>query len=282
MEKYLIINADDFGYNPQQTQAIYELMREKLITSASLMAVAPDAENAAELAKQGGFSVGVHLTINSDNEQRRWQSISGSASLTDGRGLYHDQRELAKRAKRSDVRSELEAQYDFIASRGVAVDHADSHCGTLYGINGRRFWLDAYDFCAAHSLPYRFPKTSGFLSRQIGREAPLPLRTFQTVIVNAGLKRGVRLLDDLVSNPWPVGRIGSYETLRDYYIEAVKNCVGGVTEIFLHPAYPAEDESEEWQKRVWELQLLKSGELIETAKKNNIELISWADLSAVN
>ena len=283
MSKYLIINADDFGYNPQQTKAIDELMRGNLITSTSLMTVAPDAANAAELARLGGYPVGVHLTINSDDSKKRWQSNSGAPSLSEkGMGLYESQVGLALHARRRDVRAELEAQYNFISSRGVEVDHADNHCATLYGINGRRFYIDAYNFCAEHSLPYRFPKTSGFLSRQIGREAPLPLRTFQTVIVNAGLKRGVRLLDDLVSNPWPVGRIGSYETLRDYYIEAVKNCVGGVTEIFLHPAYPVEDESEEWQKRVWELQLLKSGELIETAKKNNIELISWADLSAVN
>ena len=36
MAKYLIINADDFGYNPQQTKAIDELMRGGLITSTIL------------------------------------------------------------------------------------------------------------------------------------------------------------------------------------------------------------------------------------------------------
>ena len=51
MAKYLIINADDFGYNPQQTKAIDELMRGGLITSTSLMTVAPDAANAAEPAR---------------------------------------------------------------------------------------------------------------------------------------------------------------------------------------------------------------------------------------
>lgn len=43
MSKYLIINADDFGYNPQQTKAIDELMRGKLITSTSLMTVQGDS-----------------------------------------------------------------------------------------------------------------------------------------------------------------------------------------------------------------------------------------------
>ena len=88
MAKYLIINADDFGYNPQQTKAIDELMRGGLITSTSLMTVAPDAANAAELARLGGYPVGVHLTINSDDSKNRWQSTSGVPSLCEkGMGL---------------------------------------------------------------------------------------------------------------------------------------------------------------------------------------------------
>ena len=83
MSKYLIINADDFGYNPQQTKAIDELMRGKLITSTSLMTVAPDAANAAELARLGGYPVGVHLTINTDDSKKRWQSNCGAPSLSE-------------------------------------------------------------------------------------------------------------------------------------------------------------------------------------------------------
>ena len=126
MSKYLIINADDFGYNPQQTKAIDELMRGKLITSTSLMTVAPDAANAAELARLGGYPVGVHLTINSDDSKNRWQSNSGAPSLSEkGMGLYESQVGLALHARRRDVRAELEAQYNFISSRGVEVDHAE-------------------------------------------------------------------------------------------------------------------------------------------------------------
>ena len=96
MAKYLIINADDFGYNPQQTKAIDELMRGGLITSSSLMTVAPDAANAAELARLGGYPVGVHLTINSDDSKNRWQSNSGAPSLCEkGMGLYESQVGLA-------------------------------------------------------------------------------------------------------------------------------------------------------------------------------------------
>ena len=185
-------------------------------------------------------------------------------------------RDSALHARRRDVRAELEAQYNFISSRGVEVDHADNHCATLYGINGRRFYIDAYNFCAEHSLPYRFPKTPGFLSRQIDREAPGVIKCFQKIIVGAGERRGVGLLDDLVSNPWSMDRIKDYDTLRKYYLDAVENCIDGVTEIFMHPAYPIDDKPGEWTKRVYELRLLQSGDLLEAARRNNIELVSWS------
>ena len=36
MAKYLIINADDFGLNKEQNEAIKDLLNNKLITSTSL------------------------------------------------------------------------------------------------------------------------------------------------------------------------------------------------------------------------------------------------------
>ena len=37
--KYLILNADDFGYNEEQTKAIREVYKAGLITSTSFMAL---------------------------------------------------------------------------------------------------------------------------------------------------------------------------------------------------------------------------------------------------
>ena len=87
MNKYLIVSADDYGYNPEQTKAITELYENKLITASSVLTVAPDAENAAKTAVEKGFSVGVHWTINSDGEESRWQSLTGAKSLGDEKGF---------------------------------------------------------------------------------------------------------------------------------------------------------------------------------------------------
>lgn len=274
MAKYLIINADDFGLNKEQNDAIKDLIKNKLITSTSLMSVAAQANDATDFAKDIDFPVGVHITLNSDEEAYRYPPLTGAKSL--GEDYFWSQsKNLTFRAKRKDVRRELEAQYRYITDKGAKVDHADSHCGTVYGINGRRFFLDAFDFCKEHNLPFRFPKTVGFLERQIGIKIPAPVAKLQQMIVQSAEKRGVKLLTDLVSNPWSMDRIKDYDTLRNYYLDAVDNCIDGVTEIFLHPALPNESYGKQWQKRDFEYQLLKSGDLLERAEDKGIEVVGW-------
>lgn len=276
MSKLLIINADDLGYNEQQSKAIRELYSEWLVSSTSLLTVTRNSKVAAETVAADGFPTGLHLSINSDSENDRWQSNSGAPSLSDGAGLRTKQTDIALHVKRRDVRAELEAQYQFANDLGVEIDHADNHCATLYGINLRRFWVDTFDFCKAHSLPFRFPKSTAFFERQIGRAVPKPLEAYFGAITRAGLKKGVQLLDDLVSDPRPFAKIKTYEETRKYYLNAVDSCVEGVTEMFLHPSYPIDDTESEWTKRVFELKLLKSGDLLERAKQKNVQIVSWS------
>jgi hypothetical protein len=274
MAKYLIINADDFGLNQEQNEAIKYLLKSNLITSTSLMSVASKANEAVSFAKDIDFPVGVHITLNSDEEAYRYSPLTGSKSLG-GEYFWLESKNLTFKAKREDVRAELEAQYRYITDSGTKIDHADSHCGTVYGINGRRFYLDAFDFCNEHNLPFRFPKTVGFLERQIGMKIPAPVVKLQQMIVRQADKRGVKLLDDLVSNPWSMEKIKDYDTLRKYYLDAVDNCIDGVTEIFLHPALPNESYGKQWQKRDFEYQLLKSGDLLQRAKDKGIDVVGW-------
>lgn len=275
MAKYLIINADDFGLNHEQNEAIKDLLTNKLITSTSLMSVAPKATDATTFAKSIDFPVGVHITLNSDEKNYTYASLTGAPSLGKDGNFWLESKNLTFKAKRKDVRAELEAQYRYITDKGAKVDHADSHCGTVYGINGRRFYLDAFDFCKEHNLPFRFPKTVGFLERQIGMKIPTPIVKIQQMIVHTAEKRGVKLLDDLVSNPWSMDKIKDYDTLKKYYLDAVDNCIDGVTEIFLHPALPNESCGKEWQKRDFEYQLLKSGDLLQRAEDKGIKVVGW-------
>lgn len=281
MDRFLILNADDFGCGKSQNEAIFELYEKGLITSASFMAVTDYSQITAFQASKKEMNVGVHWTLNSDSENKRWHSVSAAKSLTDGEGLYNNSKKLFV-AKRSEIAKELEAQYLFTVNNGLKTDHADSHCGTLYGINGRRFFVDAFDVCAKYGLAFRFPRKPDFILRQFDmKKIPAPVKILHKKIVEAGEKKGVKLIDDLISNPWNINRIKNYDNLRNYYLNAVKNCQRGVTEIFLHPAKYITGENAEWIKRVYEYELLKSGDLLQAAFDCGIKVVSWSDFTGM-
>ena len=61
-ERYLIINADDFGLCESMNQAVQELFRLGAITSSSILSPAPRAAKASALAAQQKLPAGVHWT----------------------------------------------------------------------------------------------------------------------------------------------------------------------------------------------------------------------------
>lgn len=279
--KYLIINADDFGVHSATNKAVAELFEKGLISSASLLTVAKDSQNAVKIAAVNKLPVGVHLTINSDGKENRWQSNSDAKSLNDDKGLLHDNIRLALRAKSKDVTQELEAQYRFMVDNGCVPDHADNHCGTLYGINGRLFFINAFRFCKKYSLPFRFPKSPAFLERQLGRKVPGALLLVHKMIVTTAKRYDICMPDDIVSNPHSIKKIQTYDILRDYYVEQIKSMTPGITEVFLHPSYPIgntpSEIDNEWLKREFELRLLQSGDLLQVAAEQKITVCSWGN-----
>jgi chitin disaccharide deacetylase len=279
--KYLIINADDFGVQPSTNKAITELFNKGLISSSSLLTVSAYSAEAARLSSVGNLNVGVHLTINSDDQTDRWHSNSPAQSLNDNKGLLFDMKKLAVKSKSKDVTAELEAQYQYMVDNGCQPDHADNHCGTLYGINGRLFFMNAFRFCKKHDLPFRFPLNPAYLARQFNGKAPAPLVWAHAVIRRIAENFELRLPDDMLSHPFSIKKIKSYEDLQNYYIREIRNIGYGVTEVFLHPSYPLDDEptqnESEWLKREYELKLLKSGDILALADKENIKIVSWAN-----
>ena len=63
--------------------------------------------------------------------------------------------------------------------------------------------------------------------------------------------------------------------LQKYYIDCVDNCIDGVTEMFLHPAKPIDDKISPWTKRVYEYELLKSGDILQRARDRGVEVVTW-------
>lgn len=278
--RYLIVNADDFGLTRCVNEAVAELFGLGAITSSTILAPAKLAAGACETAAQRGYPVGVHWTLHAEWADEPWESSAGASvpSLAPGGLLLPDAREIAKRAKPADVTRELEAQYGFLQINGCAPDHADSHGGTLYGINGRLFFFNAFQVCKKYRLPFRFAKSPAFIARQAGRKVSKPLLAAHRAIVLTAAAMGVPLLDELVTHPLPVEKIGGYEGLCGYYERELAKSGPGVTEVFLHPSVPdsALLARAQWQKRVWEYEYLRSGRLNRFAQREGFTLVSWA------
>jgi predicted glycoside hydrolase/deacetylase ChbG (UPF0249 family) len=81
----LIINADDWGRNRETSDAIYDCMVRKTVSSTSHMVFMEDSERAAAVAQENNFDTGLHLNLTSpftaancpSNLAQKQQEISG-------------------------------------------------------------------------------------------------------------------------------------------------------------------------------------------------------------
>ena len=123
----LIVNADDLGATDAINEHVFALMREGLVTSASLMANAPAFEAAArESGSLPGASFGVHLNATVFQPLRPSPALApildedGSLS----RRLFHAR---LTPAVRTALLREWSAQVERVLQAGVKVSHLDSH-----------------------------------------------------------------------------------------------------------------------------------------------------------
>ena len=59
----LILNADDWGRDPETTDRIFECFRHRVISSASAMVFMGDSERASAKAQEFGLDIGLHLNL---------------------------------------------------------------------------------------------------------------------------------------------------------------------------------------------------------------------------
>ena len=271
MDKLLILNADDLGYDEETNDAVSELVREGLVSSVSLLAPGPASEDAARKMRALGLSVGAHLSLQSDDKNALWTGLSGAKNLE---RLPGEMKALTFGVSRAAARTELEAQLAFPKDKGLTLDHVDAHSGALYGLALRRFYLDAFALAGRERLPFRFPKTPDFFLRQTGFRFAPAVRALHGALLRQAERQKVLLPDDVFSDPRAIAGIRDRDDLFSYYLKAVEGCRPGVTEIFLHPRAADAPPGSPWRKRQWEYELLKSKKLLDAAVKNGVKPVT--------
>ncbi len=292
MEKYLIINADDFGMCHSANMAVMDLLSKGFITSSTIMTPCSWAKEAAKWAGENPrHAIGVHLTNTSEWGVYRWRPMStgGTKSLCDEEGfMYHDSGVFEEEADIDEVEGEIYAQIESCKKYGLNPSHLDNHMGTLYGIETGRFELLnlIFDIAAEYRLPFRFP--TKFLPSQfdnsmleINIDKNLIMSIFERFTRYANDK-GVITPDYLIPGEWNGPQKDSYENYREYMYEFYKTFPDGVTETYIHPALESEEMKAvtgSWEKRSWEYRLFADPAFNRYIKDCGIQLISYRDLA---
>ena len=128
--KYLIVNADDFGYGEAINRGIVEAVDRGIVSSVSLMVNTPGVEEALGLAaERPHLSLGLHA--NFTNEAQRLVEFDDPETC----------------------RAELQRQFDlFVELTGRAPTHLDSH----QHVHRRRPCQASFrDLAAEHGIPLR-------------------------------------------------------------------------------------------------------------------------------
>jgi predicted glycoside hydrolase/deacetylase ChbG (UPF0249 family) len=91
-ERFLIVNADDFGQSPGVNRGIVEGHQRGIVTSASLMVRWPAAKEAVRLARAlPGLGVGLHLDLGEWRHQDgEWVACYQRADLDDERAVARE------------------------------------------------------------------------------------------------------------------------------------------------------------------------------------------------
>ena len=117
--RYLVVNADDFGFTHDVNAGIVRAHREGILTATTLMANGDAFEDAVRLAGENpSLDIGVHL-----------QMVQGLSLSEPGRLLPASPAALLRDllAGRWDVLRELEAQVEKILATGLKPSHLDTH-----------------------------------------------------------------------------------------------------------------------------------------------------------
>lgn len=295
MDRYLIINADDFGMCRGANLAVMDLFKnpQSALTSSTIMTPCAWAPEACKFAGENPqFAIGVHLTLTSEWSKYRWAPVNSknTDSLRDEEGfMWHESDQVEKNVDIDEVEGEIRAQIERAKKLGlVNPSHLDNHMGSLYGIETGRFELLQLTLSLAgeYGLPFRMPgnvtdEMLGNSMLDINVDKNLIEMVFGKIVEFAKANK-VAIPDYLIPNEWSGPQKESYENFKEYLYNLYANIPNGITETYLHPSIETDDlkgTTGAWERRVWEYQIMSDPQTKQHIEAHGIKLINYRDLA---
>ena len=272
--KQLIITADDFNADAERNQGILEASDKGILTTTSVISNLPlDSETVTAL-KNSFNGIGVHLNIT-----KGAPLSSDSRTLVDKTGQFFNKQTAWKKALSklydpNGLLSEFSAQIEMLLDNGIVPDHIDSN-------NHLHIFPVFADITAQIADKYkikfiRVPKeTFYFTDINITKTffKKYFIYSLSLVAKKFFLKAGLGFPDHFNGIAYPS------MVSRESIIKFIKNLPPGTTELMCHPGYESDTNSFSNLDRKKELLYLTGTEIISEIKKNNINLISFSEIS---
>ncbi|MCD9020943.1 polysaccharide deacetylase family protein [Cohnella silvisoli] len=284
-ERLLIVNADDFGLCRSVNESIARLLSDNAICSTTIMMTCSWSADAVTFIKETlpDADIGVHWTLTSEWPEYKWGPLCRSRSLlslTYADGWFPETTaEVERRADPEEVRYELLAQTEAALKAGLALTHADSHMGSLYGFHSGKDLLPiAFDICTRFGLPIRLPRR---LMPVGGRMIPTELQERAKIRVRQADDRGIILPDYVIGPDYQLNFGDTYESVKAEGIDLIRNLLPGVTEWISHPSrltdelrsFHGEPEKRGMEQRFW-----NDKDVMAALTEEQVRFIGWKDL----
>lgn len=235
----IVIHADDVGMCHGANAAFVELSGLGTVTAGSVMVPCPwFPEIARAAAADPTLDVGVHLTLNAEQQGYRWAPISRpppSAGLTDDDGYcWPTVAEVREHAQPEAVEAEWRAQVDRAIGAGIDVTHLDAHMGAALAPE----WCDRY---VAIGVEYDVPVLiTGTLAAYgpNGHLAGVDAERFAPFVETARAA-GMPIFDTVLETDFGRERGAAHD-----YAELVGSADGDLVYCAFHPCRPGPGEIE--------------------------------------
>jgi len=294
----LILHSDDFGLHKEIDRGILDAAKKGILTSTSLLANGPVAEDAMEEAKSyPRLGVGVHLNI------VRGRPLSDPAeipSLVDGNGLFFNStgklllRSLIGRLSPDEIHSEYRLQTLKLINKGITPTHFDgekhTHLLLPEAVNAVRKLMKEFAVSKVRTIN-ESPVNRRLISSGFSLKGSLRQK-LKLFFVEYRTKMAKGLLEDFKGPDFffgvLVGGRIQYPRSMEMALSLLDLDLKGTLEWMFHIGYPADLGVPEYKRnfgtfflsktREEELKLILSKEFMGRLKNNRHQLISYRDL----
>jgi len=279
MEKYLIVNADDFGLDNNISIGVEKTIQYGIVKSISFITNASAFEDSVRIIKRyKEVSVGIHLNLTDGKPVSRGPGIDfllNEKSAFCGDHLKTIYSVISKPSYLPVIKAEFTAQIENLLDSGLKVSHIDSH-GHIHLLP--QLFPAVMELAKTFHIPYvRIPKERMFYHG-------LPAKWGNILAINLLAKLAVSNLkkEKLKHVNDFIGIENAGKITKEKLISLIRKISYGVTELAVHPGENISilSGSFRWNYS-WddELLALTDGTVQEEIKRNKIYLVNFSRIS---